>query len=222
MIQADYRDGKKLYRVQTRKLPSVSMLISELTGERFEDVPLDTLRKAQQEGTGAHRLACEYARWKPGDPAVWDASMPSDYPGTPDEWNQAMGKVNEAVASFLHKYEVDTLAVEQPSVCTPYGFAGQPDMKAELTVKGKRVRAVIDYKRVAGLSDGHRLQVQAYRLLDGYREASHGFILWLKKGGGYELVTVKNDPHDKAAILAAATLLQWKIKHGKLDAQNIW
>jgi hypothetical protein len=148
--------------------------------------------------------------------------MPNDYPGTGPMWVEMCREVEASMRMFLEQYKVSWVASEQRSSNQAYCFAGQPDLKCHLNWKGRTRMAVVDYKRVAAVTISHRLQVQAYRMLSGYADCAKGFILWLKKGGGYELIEVKHDPHDRAAIIAAAVLLNWKIANGKLDAKNVW
>ena len=222
-LTADYSTGRKLYRHAEKRLPSVSMIVSELTGERFEGVPLDSLLKACLEGTGAHRLACNIALLRAGHLSAVDVlPLPDDYPAPAEEWFQAMGRAEKDIHECFNRHQIEPIAVEQRSICTAYNFAGQPDMMAELTWKGKRVRAVIDYKRVQALSIGNYLQVCAYRMLDAYISCRKGFILWLKKEGGWKLVPVEYNPHNTAALLGTAVVLNWRIANGLLNIRDGW
>lgn len=206
----------KFYRHGTQLYVSASMIVGALTGETFEHVPLDTLERARLEGEGAHRICCNYFYALKTGEILPAPEPPAEYPGTRDEWKQAMLDTLTAVTQFHIEHSVEPLAMEQPSVNKMYGIAGRPDLKCELTWRGRRYRAVPDYKRVAEVSYGHRLQVQIYRMLDAYKDCQKGFIFWLKKGGRWQLLEVKDSPDDHAAICGQAAVFQWQMNKGLL------
>ena len=213
-----YTSSGKFYRTPHGVFVSAGRVVSALTGETFDHIPLDTLKRAELEGTGAHRIGCDLALKVMGHLEQVDMPpMPPDYPGDREKWEWAMFESHKSLVGFFDEYEVEPIAVEQPDVSVALGVAGQPDIKALIKPASrilKKVTAVLDYKRVAGISKGHHLKLQLYRMLDGFKDCKAGYIVWLKKDGGFKLIHVKNDPSDQAALISMANVLRWQKMNG--------
>lgn len=215
-LEPYYSDRGKFYRNGRETYVSTGTLVSQMTGESFEHVPLDTLVAARLEGIGAHRLACDFMMTMMGAEIHMPPKVPADYPYNESDWNKAMVETSDALGEFVSKHHVEPVAVEQRSICKAYGFAGQPDLKCWLTWKGRRYMSVPDYKRVAAVTASHLLKVTSYLMLDGYKDCRKGFILWFKKGGGWQLIPVEPKPEDHAAICGQAVVLRWQMNRGLL------
>lgn len=217
-----YTDSGKWYKTPHGMFVSAGRVVSALTGETFDHIPLDTLKRAEMEGTGAHRIGCDLALKVMGHLEQVDMPpMPPDYHGDREKWEWAMFELHKSLLKFFDECEVEPIAVEQPDVSVALGVAGQPDIKAWVKVVGarmvvKRVMAVLDYKRVAAISNGHHLKLQLYRMLDGFKDCKASYIVWLKKDGGYKLIEVKNNPSDQAALIGMANVLRWQKMNGIL------
>jgi hypothetical protein len=117
----------------------------------------------------------------------------------------------EQVIALFEQYEVDPIAVEEPSVCSAYGFGGQPDIKLAMTWKRRREVVVWDYKRVYEITLSHLLKIECYKMLDGYKDCKRGFIAWLRKDAPAELREIKPDPHHHAAICGQAAVMNLQL-----------
>lgn len=216
-----YAGNGKWYQTPRGYLVSAGKVVSTLTGETFDHIPLDTLKMAEQEGTGAHRIGCDLALLKLGHlEQVPVPDMPVDYPGSQARWVDAMARAHVDLLQWFEEYEVEPIAVEEPSTNYAYGFAGCPDLKAWYKPKrAKRKRmGVFDYKRVAAVGIGHRLKLLIYKTLDGYKDCEHGVIVWIKKEGGITPIPVPSSPSDEAALLGQAAAIRWQQMHGYLKA----
>lgn len=218
-----YDEEGKHYEAGGKRLTSAGDVCDALLPDPFAGVPLDTLRAAAAKGTGVHAIAMGMALAKmAGKDWVTTSApaMPLDYPGEPAEWADAMGKGIIALIGFFERYQVEPIAVEQPAMSTALGFAGQPDLHCRLLHYGRMTEAVVDFKRVASITAHHFLKLHAYGLLDGLRKAGL-FIGWVKPDGqtmhGFQLLHVKRNPREEAALAAAAIVSQWRNNNrGKL------
>lgn len=217
MITPLYTDTGKFYRTQQGLVVSAGRIVTALTGETFDHIPLNTLKMAEQEGTGAHRIGCDIALMRLGHmEQVPVPKMPADYPGDISRWADAMARVHVDLLNWFDQYEVEPIAVEEPSANYTYGYAGQPDMKAWWKPRPvcKRRQAVFDYKRVAQIMDGHRLKLMLYKMLDGYKDCQDAVIVWLQKAGGIKTLAVDKSYADEAALLGMATAIRWQQMKG--------
>lgn len=194
-------------------MPSAGTLTTLLTKESFDFVGIETLERAIQQGEGAHEVACNYSlyRLKHFQEIQPLPPMPAEHPDTLDRWNAAMALALTQVEVLFNQYEVEPIAVEEPSICSTYGFGGQPDIKLKMKWKGKRILAVWDYKRVAALSLSHHLKLECYKMLDAYQDCQSGFIAWLKKDGPSQLVHIPSNLRHKTAISCAAGFVNFQI-----------
>ncbi len=193
-------------------IPSAGSICTALTKETFDFVGINTLERAIQQGEGAHDVACQYSLHVLGHgDGVKLPPMPAGHPDTEANWNKAMEHAIVQVMELFAKYEVEPVAVEEPCICSTYFFGGQPDIKLNMTWKNKRERAVWDYKRVAALSLSHLLKIDCYKMLDGYRDCTRGFIAWLRKDAPAELKEIKPDSHRHAAICGMASAMNFQL-----------
>lgn len=214
-IEALYTASGKWYLWGDRMLPSAGTIVMQITKEQdiFDTVGIPTLEKAQMEGTGAHTVACDYSLMTLGhNKKLIFPQKPSAYNGTESEWDAAMGLALVQVRALFEKYKVRPIAVEQPAVCSMYGFGGQPDIKLIMEWLQKDIFAVWDYKRVAKLTLSHYLKIHAYRMLDGFTDCQAGFIAWLRKDGPAELIQVSSDYSDESVIKTHAATVNYQIK----------
>lgn len=217
-ISAFYTPNGKFYKTPHGVTVSVGRVIQALTGETFDHVPLHKLIMAEMEGTGAHRIACDLALKTMGHlDDVPMPPMPPDYPGDKDQWESAMLKSCADLIEFYREWKVRPVAVEEVS-WSVYGMCGQPDIKAWVTPPAHTfdILATLDYKRVAEVTESHRLKLLAYLMLDGYKDSQKAYVVWLKKTGGYKLIEVKKNAGDEAAIIGQATVLRWQMQKGIL------
>lgn len=204
--------GKWYKKANGQVVPSAGSICTAITKESFDFVGIETLERAVQQGEGAHDVACQYSLQVLGHVSeVSLPPMPAGHPDTRENWDKAMAHALDQVKMLFEEYEVEPIAVEEPSVCTLYGFGGQPDIKLRMSWKKKRYIAVWDYKRVAALSLSHLLKIECYRMLDGYQDCKLGFIAWLKKGDDAELKQVLPNSQGHVAICSMANVMNYQI-----------
>lgn len=204
--------GKWYRKPSGQVVPSAGTICTAISKETFDYVGIQTLERAIQQGEGAHDVACQYSLYTLGHVSdVKLPPMPAGHPDTEANWTKAMEQAIDQVKDLFTTYEVAPIAVEEPSICSAYGFGGQPDIKLEMTWKKKRERATWDYKRVAALGLSHRLKIDCYLMLDGYKDCKRGFIAWLRKDAPAELQEIKPDGHRHAAICGMASAMNFQI-----------
>jgi len=214
-IEAYYSANGKFYRSPKGTVhPSLGMVCSEITKEDFSYVGLESLERAILLGEGAHDVCCQYSLHVLNHlKEVVLPPMPAGFPGEVTSWNLAMAHSLTQVIDLFQQYEIEPVAVEETALCSQYGFGGQPDFLCRLKWKGRRILAVVDYKRVAKLSKSHQLKLEGYRMLDSFSDTKAGFIAWLKRDGPAQLHQVIPNGADKAAICGMAGVLNWRISN---------
>lgn len=212
-VEYFYSSSGKWYKTSKGiVVPSAGSICTAITKESFDYVGIDTLERAIQQGEGAHDLACQYSLQVLGHQSdVKLPPMPAGHPDSEVNWIKAMEHALKQVKQLFAIYEVEPIAVEEPSICSAYFFGGQPDIKLTMTFNRKRERAVWDYKRVAQLSLSHLLKIDCYKMLDGYKDCKRGFIAWLRKDEDAELKEIKPDGHRHAAICGMASAMNFQI-----------
>jgi len=206
--------GKWYRRPNGHVVPSAGSICTAISRESFDHVGIQTLERAILHGEGAHEVACNFSLYRLGHYRQIQAlpPMPAECPlTTPAQWDAAMTHALKQVEALFDKYEVEPIAVEEPSICSTYGFGGQPDIKLDMTWKKKRERTVWDYKRVAALSLSHLLKIECYRMLDGYKDCKRGFIAWLRKDDDAQLKEIKPNAAYHAAICGQAAVMNLQI-----------
>jgi len=89
---------------------------------------------------------------------VWGEPVPDEDPdGLP--WPDDVRRMGEQVARFMDTWDVDPILVERPVFHEGHGWAGRPDLVADLK---DRARWLIDYKSGTGVYPETALQVGAY------------------------------------------------------------
>ena len=174
-------------------LPRVSQVLRVLD-DAYSGVPQAALAIAAERGTQLHRLCLTYLASLDG---VHEAPIPTPpYEPAYEEfvkWVQSNGVLN--------------VAIEQVSRNEKYGYCGTPD--AMVIYKG--AYTLIDLKFTASILRINRVQIQAYRRLDDYREATQALLLHIHPlTGEMKQETVKNNPHDWAAFVNALSVLKWR------------
>lgn len=104
------------YRWQSRPVPSVTTIIRGALGDPFERVAAPILERARQRGNAVHK-ACEL-----------------DDAGTLDEAtvDPQIAAYVEAWRAFRREFKFRVLFSERPLYSEQYGYAGTPDVVAEL------------------------------------------------------------------------------------------
>lgn len=177
-----YGDGEKRYY-------SVTQVCRVLAPEQITNS-----EEAMQRGTDVHMLfSLLVGAW-----AGWCSppNVPQPYEG-----------YCHAIRAFIEATNLTPVLVESASICTERGFpfAGTPDCLAELA----GIPTVIELKTGVP-APWHRLQVQAYKRLKGYRTAKKLLLLYLASDGTYVAKPVLPASRDKAAFNAALSVLVWR------------
>jgi len=212
-INAIYSATGKFYTTtEGRTVPSAGMICTTLAKESYDYVGIESLERAMQEGEGAHRVACDYSlTWLGHLNDVVLPLVPEGHLHSEESWTTAMLHALNQVKLLFAQYAVEPIAVEQPSICSLYGFGGQPDLKCWMRWRGQRICAVWDYKRVRALALAHALKMECYRLLDGYQDCQSAFIAWLQKDGKPILRHMPINQRYKAAICGQAAAFNFQI-----------
>jgi len=118
---------------------------------------------------------------------------------------------HRAMLHWIDLTKPEPLLIEQPSISTVKGlpFGGTPDLLAWCRYREKRVLTLVDLKSGAA-APWHRVQVQAYRRLQGYEGAMTLRILYIDEEGNFKDQAVPNNPRDWAAFGAALSVLMWR------------
>jgi hypothetical protein len=162
---------KHVYRVDGKKLPSVTDICKPLT--IYGDVGMQVIRQAARRGTAIH----EYAEL-------------IDYGIDPDDLEvepELVGYVT-AYTRFLKDYKPEWELIEKPLYSLELGYAGTLDRFG--VIDGEKT--IIDIKTSSSAVRSTRIawavQLEAYlKLLDcGFAKR---FNLWLKNDGTYQLIS---------------------------------
>lgn len=176
-------------------LPRVSTILRVLD-DAYAGVPQAMMQAAAERGEILHRLCLTYLVSLDG---VHEAPVP-----TPD-----YVPAYTAFVEWVTSNGVLSVAIEQKSENKKHGYCGTPD--ALVIYKG--AYTLIDLKFTASILRINRVQLQAYRRLDEYREATHSLILHIDPRTGHlKQENVKNNPRDWAAFLNALSILKWRMQ----------
>ena len=162
--------------------------------DAYAGVPQSALDMAAERGEALHRLCLTYLASLDG---VHEAPVP-----TPD-----YVPAYTAFVDWVTTNGVLNVAIEQVSQNVKHGYCGTPD--AMVIYKG--AYTIIDLKFTASILRINRVQIQAYRKLDDYREATNALLLHIDPRAGHlKQETVKNNPRDWSAFLNALSVLKWR------------
>lgn len=184
---------KNLSIANDKLLHRVSSVL-RILDDSYAGVPQSALDVAAERGTALHRLCLTYLASLDG---VHEALVP-----TP-EYVPAY----QAFVKWVTDNGVLSVAIEQVSQNDKHGYCGTPD--AMVIYQGRYT--LIDLKFTASILRINRVQLQAYRRLDDYHEATQALILHIDPRTGHlKQETVKNNPRDWAAFLNALSILKWR------------
>ena len=175
------------------KLPRVSQALRVLE-DSYAGVPQYALDVAAERGTALHRLCLTYLASLDG---VHDAPVPTPPYEAP----------YQAFVKWVTDHGVLSVAIEQASQNDKHGYCGTPD--AMVIYRG--AYTIIDLKFTASVLRINRVQIQAYRRLDDYKEATQAIILHIDPRTGHlKQETVKSNLRDWSAFLNALSVLKWR------------
>ena len=183
----EFDEQKHLYTVDGVKMPSVTEILSPLTARHYGEISKETLRLAADRGTAVHE-ACECLDY--------GLDIDEDFPA---EW---LGYVR-AYAEFLNDYRPKWEGIEEMVYHELQGYCGRVDRYG--LIDGKM--SVLDIKTTATPTKANYMagacQTVAYG--NALQSVKKGFLLYLKKDGGYRLVDTD----------------EWAKKHD-FDAYTVW
>ena len=175
------------------KLPRVSTIMRVLD-DAYVGVPQALMDKAADRGIALHGLCLSYL-------ASLDGLCEAPIPTPP--YTQAY----EGFVAWTKAHGVLQVATEEASVCTKYGYRGTPD--AMIMLGGKYT--VLELKFTASILRINQVQIQAYRRLDLYQEATQSVLLHINPTTGEtKHHTIPNNPQDWSAFLNALSVWRWR------------
>ena len=175
------------------KLPRVSTIL-RILDDAYLGVPQEALDVAAARGSELHRLCEQYL----------DSLADLDEAPTP---TPPYVNAYEGFTSWCTLNGVIRMATEQPSVNGKYGYRGTPDA---LVILGGKC-TVLEFKFTASILRINKVQIQAYRKLDLYHEATQSMLLHINPTTGETKAhLVPNNPHDWAAFLNALSVWKWR------------
>ncbi len=185
--------SRKSMSTANDKLPRVSTILRVLD-DAYLGVPQAALDHAAQRGTDLHALCQDYLMALEGV---------CEMPNVPLLYEEPYA----AFVLWARQHQLRPVTIEEPSVSTKYGYRGTPD--ALVILNGKPT--VLDLKFTASIIRTNRVQVQAYRRLDKYEEATQAVLLHINPVTGVlKHHLVPNSPHDWAAFLNALNVWKWR------------
>jgi len=168
------------------------------------------------EGTACHAVCLDTIAFMFGWlPEITVPPWPAEHPAK-GRWYDVLTAARDGFAEFVDQYKVEPLAIEQESYSVALGLVGHLDLFCKLKYKGRRVKAVVDLKFVAGLTESHRLQVRCYGRLEGFRDATIGLLYHANRTTGVwkvEEVNLNERLEDVLAVSHAAKLYTWQQTH---------
>lgn len=192
--------AKHEYRVNGRRLPSVTQLIKPLYDGSFDFVPEEVMEHKSQLGKAVH-YACELH-----DKGTLDVST-------------VMGEVApyfEAYLLFLKEHKPRWTLVEQP-LASSSGFAGTPD-RAGSVPEYDIDFSVVDIKTVASVSAAVGVQLAGYEKLIAENLKIDGtwrrLALQLRPDGKYRIHPFDH-PDDRGCFYGLLAQHHWKAKYAK-------
>jgi hypothetical protein len=104
------------------------------------------------------------------------------------------------------EYEIEPIAVEQPSIHPVFLYGGCPDLKGWIRWDGRRIKALLDYKRGV-MSRRYLTQIEAYHNLPGYDDVQV-CLIWQVMLNKFTLVPEM--PDDWNAFVSMLNVLRWR------------
>lgn len=118
-----------------------------------------------------------------------------------------------AIQAFIRDYDPLPILVEESSRNRKDGVAGTPDAKAQVnkTIGNRLVKVLteIDLK-TGGEERVHKTQHNVYADFEEYADCRQMRTLYIQSDGTYRFVRVYRDPLERAAILNAIQVLNWR------------
>lgn len=183
-MKIDFDEEKHEYRVDGKKVPSVSEILAPLSEDRYSELNPAVLRQAALRGSAVH-----------------EATEIIDYGGEPEQDPELMGYVN-AYVEFLRTYFPEWEMIERIVPMYRYLPEGYPDSENVLycgtvdrygTIDKKK--CVVDIKTYASMNTDALISASCQTAL--YRAALweqseeiiiKRYVLHLKKDGSYRLI----------------------------------
>jgi len=176
--------------------PRVSTIL-KIVDDAYGTVPGNVLALAAERGERLHRLCLSYL-----------ASLD----GLCEKPSEIQADDAAAYLSFVQwaeAHKVMPIAIEEPSVCTKHQYRGTPD--ALVSLGAMKTPVLIDLKFTAAIQRTNRVQVQAYRNLDLYKEAKQLMLIHIMpKDGKLKQEKIQPDPRDWAVFLNALSIYRWR------------
>jgi len=165
------------------------------------------------EGEACHAVALDWLAYKWGLLPEWTVPpWPSEQHNDLERWERVLHVAKLNFELFVGQYDVEPIALEQESLSRAYGLVGHLDLFCFMLWRGRRIKAVIDLKFVASVLRSHFLQVRCYGRLDGFKDATMGFLFHSNRNTGVwklEEVNLTQGLDDVAAVANAARLWAW-------------
>lgn len=176
--------------------PRVSTILRVLD-DSYADVPAGVLSAAADRGERLHRLCLTYLASLDGLCAK------------PSEIHADDTAAYLSFVRWAEMNQVKPVAIEQESVCTEHQYRGTPD--ALVLYGPKQILTLPDLKFTRTILRVNRVQVQAYRKLDLYKDAKQMMLVHIgHQDGKLKQETIKDDPRDWAGFMNARSVLRWR------------
>ncbi len=193
----EYRDpltGESYY--------SCSQLLDVLDPGRFLRVGEQTLELARQRGVDLHK----YFFYALAHHGGFIETIPTHI---------AVGFEGyiAAIQAFIRDYDPQPVLIEESSRNRKDGVAGTPDAKALVNkvigTPAVKILTEIDLK-TGGEERVHRTQHNCYAEFEEYADCQQMRTLYIQSDGQYQFKRVYRDPLERAAILNAIQVLNWR------------
>ena len=176
--------------------PRVSAIL-RILDDAYADVPQGVLAAAAERGERLHRLCLSYLASLDGLCAK------------PSEIHADDAAAYLTFVRWVEVNQVKPVAIEQESVCMDHQYRGTPD--ALVLYGPKQILTLPDLKFTRTILRINRVQVQAYRKLELYKDAKQMMLVHITpKDGQLKQETIKDDPRDWAGFLNARSVLRWR------------
>lgn len=175
---------------------SFSQVAKVLDPDAFSGISQDVMDRASERGRRLHYLFAFALAHRGGH---------GEMPPRPED--VTLAPYYDAMVGFLDAYQVRPVKIEEPSCNRKVGYAGTPDALVVLRIMGNDMVALLDLK-TGGPRRCHRVQLQAYRRMEGYEKIRPMRTLYLKPDGRFELVRVEENPADWAWFLCGVGVLK--------------
>ena len=182
--------------------PRVTEICRILDPDAYASVPAATLAAAADRGQRLHQLACIHL------------SSMLHLCDPPSEIDAADVAAYDTLCGWIKDYEVSPLLVERTVVCNGHHYQGTPDALVELTLRGKRRRAVVDFKFTAAILPINRVQLCAYWRLPEYTTAAEAMLIHIQPDDGkLKIVRLMFGGPEWPAFLSALNIYHWRTQH---------